>query len=243
MSAKKLYDILKVSDINWFNAAVNISLNGRYVFVENPKVASSTIKSRLHSNELIGLRNMRVGPHPEITSSPMVKPYQLPVDQLCDILFGPDFYKFTFVRNPFERLLSCYLDKIVGSAPEKTQVDGYWTRTHGAAKENYSFSEFVEAVANTNDNARDKHWRTQCRVTMVGYIDYSFIGRFETLAQHLNQVQRVGRIDFRDVAEVSPHKTGASTKLKEYYTPEIVEKVVDIYEPDFERFKYKRSVD
>ena len=102
----KLFEILKTVDVNWFNAAVNISLKGRYVYVENPKVASSTIKSKLHANELHGLRNIRVGPHPDITQSPFIKPYQLPPHQLREILFGGEFFKFTFVRNPFDRFVS-----------------------------------------------------------------------------------------------------------------------------------------
>ena len=66
MSTTKLYDLLKTKDINWFNAAVNISLKNKYVFVENPKVGSSTLKLALHAVEKLGLRNVKAAPHEEV---------------------------------------------------------------------------------------------------------------------------------------------------------------------------------
>lgn len=240
---EKLFDILKTSDVHWFNSAINISLKGRYVYVENPKVASSTIKMRLHANELMGLKNIRVGPHPDIANSPFVKPYQLPNDDLADYVFGGNFFKFTFVRNPFVRLLSSYLDKIVGSAPEKGQIDAYWARKHGDSKEAYTFDEFIEAVGGIPDTLRDKHWRTQSRVTMAGYINYSFIGRFEHLAAHLAKIESVARIDFSNLKEISPHKTDAASRLNEFYTEQTISEVVRIYEADFDRFMYKKEIE
>jgi len=240
---EKLFDVLKTSDLQWFNSAVNISLKGRYVYIENPKVASSTIKMRLHANELTGLKNVRVGPHPDIANSPFVKPYQLPTDDLANYVFGGSFFKFTFVRNPFHRLLSSYLDKIVGSAPEKGQIDAYWARKHGEMKDSYTFEEFVEAVSGIPDTARDKHWRTQSRITIAGHINYSFVGRFEQLAAHLSKIETMSRIDFSNLKEISPHKTDAASKLKEYYSDDIIRNVVRIYEADFDRFLYKKEIE
>lgn len=235
---EKLSEVMKTSEIHWFNSAVNISLRDRFVFVENPKVASSTIKSRLHANALSSLKNIRVGPHPDIANSPFIKPYQLPDEALAEYLFGPDFFRFTFVRNPFNRLLSSYLDKIVGSAQEKGYVDGFWKRKYGSAKEQYTFSEFVEYIAESPDNMRDKHWRTQHRITLSSYIDYTFVGRFEMLTEHLLHVNDISGIDFSNIKEISPHKTNANSKLREFYTDDITERVRNIYKIDFDTFCY-----
>lgn len=240
---EKLFDVLKTSDVHWFNSAVNLSLKGRYVYIENPKVASSTIKTRLHANELIGLSNIRVGPHPDIANSPFVKPYQLPISDAAEYIFGGSFFKFTFVRNPFHRLLSSYLDKILSSAPEKGQIDAVWARKYGEKKDHYTFGEFVEAISNIPDNFRDKHWRTQSRITMTGYIDYSFIGRFEQLNAHLAKIESMAQIDFSNLKEISPHKTDAASRLREFYTDDIFRNVTKLYETDFDRFMYKKELD
>jgi Sulfotransferase family len=241
-NVEKLHEMLATCEIHWFNSAVNISLKHRFIYVENPKVASSTIKSRLHVNEIAPLKNVRVGPHPDIANSPFVKPYQLPEEMLADCLFGTEFYKFTFVRNPFNRLLSSYLDKIVGKAPEKGYVDGFWKRKYEEPKDDYSFSDFLEYISETMDRLRDKHWRTQTNITLFSFIDYSFVGRFESLNEHLLHIQNEAGIDFNEVKEVSPHKTNADTRIVEFFDAENLQKTLKVYKNDFDNFGYARSV-
>lgn len=242
MSVDKLHGLLKHRDINWFNAAVNISLKNKFVYIENPKVASSTIKMALHGNEVIGLRNINVGPHPDILKSPFVKPYQLSNTDLADILFGSDFFRFTFVRNPFDRLLSAYLDKICGKEPEKQQMDNGWKRMHGEPKDEYTFGEFVSYVNATPDTNRDKHWRTQTSLTMSNSIKFHHVGRLETFNADLVKIQSKAKIDFRNVKEFTPHKTNAAEKRAEHYNKTIVEAVAEAYQVDFDMFNYSNSI-
>ena len=244
MSTTKLYDLLKTKDINWFNAAVNISLKNKYVFVENPKVGSSTLKLALHAVETLGLRNVKAGPHPEVLSSPFVKPFQLTNEDLAEILFGDEFFRFCFVRHPYDRVLSAYLDKIVRRAPEVGQVDKYWEKTKGKKGENkYTFAEFIECVENTPDNLRDKHWRSQAGLTMAGTIRFHHIGRLETLPTDVSKIQSIAKIDLSHLKEFSPHKTDAKTKRKEFFADDKVRSAVrGIYDSDFKTFKFADAV-
>lgn len=243
MSVDKLLGLLKHRDVNWFNAAVNISLKNKFVYIENPKVASSTIKMALHANEVISLRNVSVGPHPDILTSPFVKPYQLSNNDLADILFGTDFFRFTFVRNPFDRFLSAYLDKICGNQPEKQQVDVRWEKKHGKKKDMLSFADFIEVIEETPDTARDKHWRTQSALTMINQLNFHHVGRLETFNMDIVKIQSMGRIDFRNIKEFSPHKTDAAKKRMEHYkSKKLIEKVSKMYEIDFEKFAYSKEI-
>ena len=43
-------------------------------------------------------------------ASPLLAPSDIGAS--AELLRGEEFFKFTFVRNPFDRLLSCFLNKI-----------------------------------------------------------------------------------------------------------------------------------
>lgn len=240
MSNRQLFELLKSRNVNWFNSAINISLRNKYVYVEVPKVASSTIKSHLNKIELATLMNVSVGPHPEILSSPHVKPYQLSADDLSDILFGDEFFKFTFVRNPYERILSAYLDKIVGNSPERKQIDNNRKMANRMKSEECSFAEFIDTVKKIPDNTRDKHWRTQFSLTMKNFVRYDYIGKIERFNADVTKIQSISGISFQGIKEFSPHKTEAKSKMDNYYSDKDArDTVLDIYSKDFEVFGYQ----
>ena len=81
------------------------------VYVEVPKVACSSIK--LAIAELLDSPLDGPGGDPHQSTFPVVTP-----DTDGPVMF-PGFFSFTFVRNPWSRLLSCYRDKIC------LQVNGY----------------------------------------------------------------------------------------------------------------------
>lgn len=91
---------------------LHISLKFSYVFVQVSKAASSTIKYYLQTKEFEGTR-FSVQDVNNNYLSPLLSPFQLRDDQLYQILQSNQIRRVTFVRNPFSRLLSCYLDRIV----------------------------------------------------------------------------------------------------------------------------------
>src|SRR5215217_7822421 len=104
------------------------------------------------------------------------------------------YFKFAFVRNPWDRLLSCYLDKIARrTLPPYILASG---RRGGV--EFYAsmpFSEFVDAVCQIPDDAADGHFRPQ-HLTVCGPNGEpmaDFVGRFENLREDFVRVaQEVG---------------------------------------------------
>ena len=91
--------------------AINISLKYKYLFFETPKVACSTIKATLIQAELednvnfSDLDKLHIRKH-----SPLISINQ--IGNPLTFINRKDIFKFCFVRHPFSRILSVYLEKI-----------------------------------------------------------------------------------------------------------------------------------
>ncbi len=153
-------------------------------------------------------------------------------------------FSFTFVRNPWDRLVSCYRDKILGEVPDFTSFDARRGVAHclarfDAFRAGMSFDDFARAVAAIPDEEADDHFRSQHTfiTNTLGDITIDFVGRFEALAE-----------DFRAVCEklglpllMLPHVQAAGTRRRytEYYSPESREIVASRFREDVILFGYR----
>lgn len=69
-----------------------------------------------------------------------------------------DYFHFTVVRNPIERLQSCYLQKF--HHPHRRPNRIFW-KYGRAIRTNMSFQDFVEFVIQTPDQYSDRHFKSQ----------------------------------------------------------------------------------
>lgn len=140
------------------------------------------------------------------------------------------YFKFTFVRNPYDRIVSCYTDKIkwpaesdvIASRPMKL-----W--------EDMTFKEFVRAVKTISDESADFHFRSQHRFTRR--YKMNFIGRFENLKKDYLKI--CGEIGIK-TSQKLPHRRKSSRKkdYREYYDEETKKLVQERYKKDIELFGY-----
>ncbi|KAK3106484.1 hypothetical protein FSP39_020823 [Pinctada imbricata] len=99
------------------------------------------------------------------------------------------WFKFLFVRNPFERILSTYIDKFV--SPNiyyffiaKYMIQSERKNPNKQALEcghDIAFEEFIRAVV--SKETPDEHWCPVYRICDVTNINYSFIGKMETFVK------------------------------------------------------------
>lgn len=218
---------------------INYSPRFSYVFVEIPKAGCSTIKRTLQSMEAEG-RGVRL---PENVHDKANSPLQSPADAVLtvrELLREADLFRFCYVRNPFTRVLSAYLDKIVENEWERDRL----APTLGLSPEHISsLKVFLEAVAMQPNHMRDIHWRTQTSLLRPDEIPYDFVGRFESIGASLRRVvTRVSPTAFGGESErVAFHATNAARKVAHFIGAEEAALVREIFADDFENFGYSRD--
>ena len=215
-----------------------------YVYVQVPKAASSTVKRQLWT--LTGRRiddgsTMRLhreaGGHlllPDLTSR-----------QIRTVLKGDGAFRFTFVRNPYDRLGSAYRDKVLNAAG--LHPEGY---DHGlalAGGEKPGFDAFVRAVAATDDERCDVHWMSQHRCGLFDIVDFHHVGRVETfqadmrliLARIAGPEAADARLAGVNVSRIPFDQQGARDAIG--FTEELAELAFRRFQRDFELFGYDQA--
>lgn len=205
-----------------------------YVYVETPKVGCTTVKRMLQLAELDG----DAARLPELvhdrTASPLKAPAGDP-DAFRRHYEAAGTFRFCFVRNPFSRALSCYLDKFVGNAWERNRL----APELGLDRDRVpGFRAFLEAVAAQPPERRDIHWATQRSLLRPDRFRYSFIGRFESFATQLGQVAAAIGVSAHADLSRRANETGASGRMAEFLGPEEADLVRQIYAEDFTTFSY-----
>lgn len=151
-----------------------------------------------------------------------------------------DHFIFTFVRNPFDRLVSAYKDKVVRkNKKNKHSIFSYYLG--GFLMKSKNFSNFVNRISAIPEVMQEPHFASQY------YIIYNrthknggtkiapnFIGKFESLENDWNFLQE--KFDL----SVLPH-TNANKKddWRDYYDIKTAKLVYKIYKKDFETFGYE----
>lgn len=96
------------------NEALLISLRNKFLFARVPKVANSSLKHLIYNMEKMPWSDpIREDMVHDSNYGPVLRPallgYESPI--LHRALFSDQFFRFTFVRNPYARALSGYLDR------------------------------------------------------------------------------------------------------------------------------------
>lgn len=216
---------------------VNWSKKNGLIYVETPKVGCTTIKKILQYNELDLNESSLPSDVHDRGQSPFLSP-RFNESEFLDALVDPNVFKFTFVRNPFTRVLSAYLDKIIGRPGVVTKIQ----QQMGINPFEYipTFAEFIEMVYGQKLDNMNPHWAPQTFLVGYNLVDYDFLGRFECFDGSLQELASRANLEIPVAAIVSgrPHATRADEKAKQYYTNDIVKRVREIYYDDFKFLGY-----
>ena len=143
--------------------------------------------------------------------------------------WSPDYFKFTFIRNPWDRMLSAYSYLKLGGRSESDKFDCNIVQSFG------SFKQFVHDFDKAEGKFFNRHFLPQSFWFNPRY-PYDFVGRFETLNKDFALV--ADKIGYKGLE--LPHTNASKHKpYHEHYDADMREIVGKIYANDIERFGYK----
>lgn len=148
------------------------------------------------------------------------------------------YWRFAFVRDPYDRLVSCYSEKIRSDGPERLFVNGVHRGLlrYGRFKYGMSFAEFAREVSRIPDADADPHFRSQSSflVDGKGELVVDFVGRFESLQEDLSRVASKLNVEMELPHLLKSKRDGAAA----YYDPITRALVWERYAEDFRLLGY-----
>jgi Sulfotransferase family len=220
--------------------------NHKTIYLSIPKAASTRIRQTLARVEGRFSRSLKATKRTRYRGP--YSPRNISVGSFFKLASDPDTLRFSFVRNPYIRAVSCWANKFAG----KPLVEGdFFINIYLAARKELdssspvgpdrtlSFGEFVHFAASSPKARYDLHLMPQADILKLSGIELDFIGKVETfdvdflrVLDHLNAGDEIRR-DAIMALNKSAHGSWHG-----YYTPELKKHVYRAYELDFDQFKY-----
>jgi hypothetical protein len=186
--------------LSWPEASYLVNHEYKFVYCPVPKVVCSNLKKAIL--KIAGFDEIHDHPpngyscnvHNNIYECVDIEcTFRLNRGEVFRILEGNDYFKFAFVRNPWSRLVSVYLNKIVsnyvGHLARREELIIRIQNRHNLGKDldkRITFRQFVVYVFEQDDMQLDDHWRPQS--CFIGHHNFDFIGKFENIQADLNYV-------------------------------------------------------
>ncbi|XP_063804734.1 carbohydrate sulfotransferase 8-like [Pseudophryne corroboree] len=171
-----------------------------------------------------------------------------PPDQQSILL--ETYTKVLFTRDPLQRLVSAYRDKFLhyGGYYYGTQIANVIKsqyRKNNKSSESVSFQEFVNFIIDRNAEKLDTHWRPMHYLCDPCNVNYSILGKFETLKVDSDYVLKVVGappfLKYPDIKKYNESRTDSKISAK-YFAQlpgSLLQKLLKIYKLDFTLFGYR----
>jgi hypothetical protein len=212
----------------------HINHEKKLIYLSNSKVACSSIKASMYrvSDAAADYRAVH-----RITNAQKHYELSLPWDKY------PDYYKFTFVRNPFARLVSCYVNKLIEDKKRlgKDMRCLYFEKyLFGYLNVDKGFHNWAARACRVPDRYADRHFVSQSFLIhdRKGHMLVNEVFNFENLARDYEAI----RVKYD--LEPLPHynKTNRGNWM-DYYDERTARRVYRRYRRDIEEFGYRDAYD
>lgn len=168
------------------------------------------------------------------------------------------YTKVLFLREPFERLVSAFRDKFespnsyyhpVFGKPIITKYRANATRLALLTGEGVTFKEFIQYLLDVRRPVgMDIHWERVVQLCSPCFIDYDFIGKFETIEEEANfLLRKIGapaNLTFPSFKDRNPNAARTSSRITQEYFSQLSfserQKTYDFFYMDYLLFNYSR---
>ena len=140
------------------------------------------------------------------------------------------YFSFAIVRDPYERLASCYRAKFNKVDESNFMFSNY---LFGYLKNDDSFEDFVRKVSKIPDILCDRHFKAQNKIVFASGKNIDFIGKFENLPSDFEEIRQ--RYGFTKVPTLNKSSGRTAADLFSEETRSLASKR---YAKDFELFGY-----
>lgn len=253
-----IYELL-TKEVEWKNYNVDLPMIvdpiHKLMYCEMPKVGSTNWKrvlmkltnlAKYKDVDLMDINKVRRFQENNLTKLIEYEPSKR--EEMLD-----EYYKFTFVRNPFERILSGYKDK--GYRPYFPNITDKEYKLKSDEIEDFEardlegFEHFIDYLIERGPDTgigghfgvRVRHWTRYYDICHFCAVKYDFVGKIESINDDADYLIQDAGID---KLVQYPHYDKATSKdlLKQFYDPIPMHKIHDLYtvfKVDFELFEYE----
>jgi len=214
------------------NVSAIISHKNKYIYSYIPKAACTTIRRLLANKE-----GIKWHPNWSVKNGKILKTSFKTIKK-AEITKYEDYKYFTFVRNPWSRLVSCYFDKVVSvrTMPDSKFVfkgiyKRFRKRYKGVRFDRMSFIDFANFVVSHREEESDGHFRSQHTFLILDRLD--FIGKVENLFIDFDKIFGDNSCDKQYSEWSTKHK-----HYTEYYNRTIEDQIGERYKEDINIFNY-----
>ena len=237
---------------------VLISHTHKYIYHMNPKVGSNTTLNMLY--RIAGLDDKAIGnPHQTSRDVSLLSKHGLLAKNLahdeCQAYFAgfPNYFTFSFTRNPYTRLKSAYNDKLKRYAEivmpnvvdELGQGEGGLTKKQYQQKlmQRITFRQFVKGVCSEHLYG-DQHWVPQYDRLRPDLCQYDYLGKLENYKKDITAILEAIGINQKNQPELPTRLNAAPDPnlITDYYDDVLIRLVSIIYQKDFDVFGYSASL-
>lgn len=206
-----------------------VSRHAGLVYFPVPKAATTTIKAMIASWEGLptgdGIHRVRFD--------------AVRASRVRDV---PDALAFTVVRNPWDRLRSAYLDKVVGNATRWGEVHDGLLRYNTLSRRKLfwgemTFEQFVRTVTRIPDSLADEHLRAQVRL-LAPWGKPPVVDRWIDLARMSEELPALLASRGIEVGDLVRRNERSSGDYREAYSAEMREQTGHRYRRDVDYFGF-----
>ena len=151
-------------------------------------------------------------------------------------------FSFSFVRNPFDRLIAAYNNKVIEIEEPPLPMQ------HMGIHHEMSFESFLDILIDTPIHRYDVHVLPQSHLLCLGrQVIPKFVGRVEQIDEHWSILRNILIRQGIDVMESLPQKnvrrSEKSGLQKYFYNDALIEKALKLYGDDVSLFYNDTSID